>query len=145
MAEYVEINQLLSDMGEDDPKDVALYIAEYQKADVVERSEYQKLKEKNTELEIISDDLLRRNEVLKKENKELVEIAINAIGADSQSCSDLEKLESCINKAIEEVENAPTFDYQLHLTKTEVIRKDVALEILKRNLYSRIRENILIM
>lgn len=39
-----------------------------------------------------------------------------------------------IDKAIEEIENAPTFDYKLHLTKTEVIRKDVVLEILKRNI-----------
>ena len=46
MAEYVEVNQLLSDMGEDDPKDVALYIAEYQKADVVEREEYEMMAER---------------------------------------------------------------------------------------------------
>ena len=38
------------------------------------------------------------------------------------------------DKAIEEIENAPTLDYQLHLTKTQVIRKDVILEILKRNI-----------
>lgn len=42
-------------------------------ADVVERSEYQKLKDKNTELEIMSDDFLRMNEVLKKENSRLYE------------------------------------------------------------------------
>lgn len=41
-------------------------------------------------------------------------------------------LRSKIDKAIKEVENAPTFDYKLHLTKTEVIRKDVVLEILKK-------------
>lgn len=54
-------------------------------ADVIERSEYEKLL---------------------KENEELKEIATNCIEADSQSCEELTKLHSKIDNAIEEIEQA---------------------------------------
>ena len=47
--------------------------------DVVERSEYQKLKEENTELVIITDNFLHLNEVLRKENSRLHEKIDKAI------------------------------------------------------------------
>ena len=131
MTEYVEVNQLLSDMGEDDPKDVALYIAEYQKADVVERSEYQKLKEKNTELEIISDDFLRRNEVLKKENKELAIKYDNAMNSVIDAREDAEKLRSKVDKAIEEINNCKVYG---HTKTARLVSLPEVLEILKKSI-----------
>lgn len=82
-------------------------LLEIEPADVVERAEYQKLKEKNTELEIMSDNFLRLNEVLKKENS---------------------RLHEKINKAIEEIANLPTWGGHLDVSPTTV------LGILKRNI-----------
>ena len=79
--------------------------------DVVERAEYEKLKEKNTELEIMSDNFLRLNEALKKENS---------------------RLHEKIDKIIEEVEEQSYLTYDDNPCR--VLNEECVLEILKRNI-----------
>ena len=78
-------------------------------ADVVERSEYEKVL---------------------KENEELIETAQNCVDADTQSCEELVELRSKIDKAIEEIEKYKS------ILANPYNRKGMerALEILKRNI-----------
>ena len=48
--------------------------------------------------------------------------------------NELVELRSKINKAIEEINDIPVLFFEFPLGKAQVIRKDVVIEILKRNL-----------
>lgn len=89
------------------------YLSKQPHADVVERAEYERLLKEN---ERLRGDLEFKSE------------AINSI------CQIHKEYVSKIDRAIEEINDAPVLFVDFPLGKHQVLRKDVVLDILKRNI-----------